>query len=90
MTPLGFITYPIDDFDPCPAFTNHQYRFCAIASFIDLVGAPYRVVLVSGPFCIMPLACCGIVRRVSFLIDSVNAHVTLVIAANQFLQDRCR
>ena len=90
MTPLVFITYPVDDFNPCLAVTNYQYRFCAIHSLVDLVGAPYRVVLVSGSSCIMPLAYCGIVRRVSFLIDSVNAHVTLVIAANQFLRDRCR
>ena len=89
MTPL-VIAYPIDDFDPCPAVTNYQYRFCAIPSLVDLVGAPYRAVLVSGPSCIMPLARCGVVRRVSFLIDSVDAHVTLVIAANQFLRDRCR
>src|ERR687893_2828432 len=89
MTPL-VIAYPVDDFDPCPAVTNYQYRFCAIPSLVDLVGAPYRVVLVSGPSCIMPLACCGVVRRVSFLVDGVNAHVTPVIAANQFLWDRCR
>jgi len=90
MTPLVFITYPVDDFNPCLAVTNYQYRFCAIPYFVDLVGPPYCVVLVSGPSCIMPLACCGVVRRVSFLVDSVNAHVTLVIAANQFLRDRCR
>jgi hypothetical protein len=90
LTPLVFITYPVDDFDPCLTVTNYQYRFCAIPSFVDLVGAPYRVVLVSGPSCIMPLACCGVLRRVSFLIDGVNAHVTLVIAAIQFLRDHCR
>ena len=89
MTPLVFIAYPVDDFDPCPAVTNYEYHFCAFPYFVDLVGAPYRVVLISGPSCIMPLACCVIVRSVSFLIDSVNAHVTLVIAANQFLRDRC-
>jgi hypothetical protein len=90
MTPLVFIAYPVDDFDPCPPVTNYQYRFCAIPSLVDLVGAPYRVVLVSGPSCIMPLACCGVVRRVSFFVDGVNAHVTPVIAANQFLRDHCR
>jgi hypothetical protein len=90
MTPLVFVAYPVDDFDSCPAVTNYQYRFCAIPSLVDLVGASYRVVLVSGPSRVMPLACCGVVRRVGFLVDAVNAHVTPMIAANQFLRDRCR
>jgi len=90
MTLLVFIACPVDDFDPCPAVTNYQYRFGAIPYFVDLVGTPHYVTLVRGPSCIMPLACCGVVRRVSFLVDSVNAHVTLVIATNQFLQNRCR
>jgi hypothetical protein len=81
MTPLVFVAYPVDDFDSPPAVTDHQYRFCAIPSLVDLVGAQYRVVLVKGPSCIMPFACCGIVRRVSFLVDAVNAHVTPMIVA---------
>src|SRR3712207_8528555 len=29
MTPLVFVAYPVDDFDPPSAVTDHQYRFCA-------------------------------------------------------------
>ena len=90
MTPLVFVAYPVDDFDPCPAATNHQYRFCAIPSFVELVGANYRLVPVSGPSRVVPFVRCRIVRRVSFFVDGVKAHVIPVIAANQFLRDRCR
>jgi hypothetical protein len=79
ITSLVFVAYPVDDFDPRPAFSDHQYRICAIPSLVDLVGAHYRVVLVRSPSCIMPFACCGIVRRVRFLVDAVNAHVTPMI-----------
>jgi hypothetical protein len=86
MTPLGFVAYPVDDFDPCPTVANHQYRFCAIPSLVDLVGAPYRVVLVSGPSRVVPFARSPIVRRPSLLVKAVNVHVTPMIAADWFLR----
>ena len=79
---LVFVTYAVDDFDTRRAVTDHQRRFYAIPSLVDLVGAPYRVVLISGPSCVVPFAHSPIVRRPSHLVKAVNVHVTPMIAAN--------
>ena len=76
---LIFVVYAVDDFDLRRAVTDHQYRFCAIPSFVEFVGAKYRVVPVSGPSCIVPFVRCGTVRRVGFFVDAVNAQVTPLV-----------
>jgi hypothetical protein len=86
MTPLVFVAYPVDDFDTRRAVTDHQYRFYAIPSLVDLVGPSYRVVLISGPSRVVPFARSPIVRRPSLLVKAVNVHVTPMIAANWFLR----
>ena len=73
---LILAVYPVDNFDLRRAVTDHQCCFYAIPSFVELVGAKYRVVPVSGPSCIVPFARCRIVRRVGFFVDAVNAQVT--------------
>src|SRR5215210_6536930 len=87
---LVILTYPVDDFDTLRTVTDHQCRFYAISSPVDLVGQSYRIVPVSGPSCIMPFAGCRFIRRVGFLVDAVNVHFASMIAANQFLRGRCR
>src|SRR5215211_3686560 len=76
---LVLAVYPVDDFDLRRAVTDHQRRFYAIPSFIESVGAMYRLVPVSGPSCILPFAGCGTVRRVGFFVDAVNAQVTPMV-----------
>src|SRR5215204_2661962 len=76
---LVLAVYPVDNFDLRRAFADHHYRFYAIPSFVELVGAKYGVVPISGPSCIVPLVHCGIVRRVGFFVDAVNAQVTPVV-----------
>src|SRR5215211_7162810 len=71
--------YPVENFDLRRAVTDHQCRFYAIPSFVELVGAKYRLVPLSGPSCIVPFGCCGIVRRVGFFVDAVNAQVTPLV-----------
>src|SRR5918995_5839750 len=90
MTPLVFVAYPVDDFDPPPAVTDHQYRVCAIPSLVDLVGAQFRVVLVGGPSRVMPFARSRLLRGPSLLVDAVNVHLTPMIGTNRFLRGRCR
>src|SRR5829696_6541320 len=67
--------YPVDNFDLRRAVTDHHYRSYAIPSFVELVGAKYRLVPPSGPSCIVPFVRCRIVRRVGFFVDAVNAQV---------------
>jgi hypothetical protein len=86
MIPLVFVAYPVDDFDPRRSVTDHQYRFYTIPSLVELVGAQYRVVLISGPSRVVPLAHSPIIRRPSLLVKAVNVHVTPMIAANWFLR----
>ena len=59
---LILAVYPVDDFDLRRTVTDHHYRFCAVPSFVEFVGAKYRFVPVSGPSCIVPLGRCGTVR----------------------------
>src|SRR5215211_1685303 len=87
---LAILTYPVDDFDTRGAVTDHQCRFYAISSLVDLVGVPYRTAQVSPPSCIMPFARCRFIRSVGFLVDAVNVHLTSTIAVNRFLRGRCR
>jgi hypothetical protein len=86
MTSLVFVAYAVDDFDPRRAVTDHQYRFYTIPSLVDLVRAPYRVVVISGPSRVVPFAYSPIVRRPSLLVKAVNVHVIPMIAANLFLR----
>jgi hypothetical protein len=79
MTPLVFIAYPVDNFDLRRAVTNYHYGLYAIPSLVNLVGAKYRLVPVSGPSCIGPFVRCGTVRRVGFFVDAVNAQVTPMV-----------
>ena len=76
---LIFVVYAVDDFDLRRAVTDHQYRFCAIPSFVEFVGAKYRLLPVSGPSCIVPFVRCGTVRRVGFFVDAVNTQVTPMV-----------
>src|ERR687893_3068438 len=76
---LVLAVYPVDNLDLRRTITDHQYRFCAIPSFVDLVGANYRLVPISGPSCIVPFVRCGTVRRVGFFVDAVNAQVTPMV-----------
>src|SRR5215216_8201501 len=85
---LVILTYPVDDFDTLRTVTDHQRRFYAISSLVDLVSVSYRTAQVSCPSCIMPFAQCRILRRVGFLVDAVNVHLTSTIAANRFLRGR--
>jgi hypothetical protein len=39
---------PVDDRNPRRAVTYYNYRFCTILSFVDLDGAPFRVIPVGG------------------------------------------
>src|SRR5215203_6377801 len=73
---LVLAVYPVDNFDLRRAVTDHHNRFYAIPSFIEFVGAKYRLVPISGPSCIVPFVRCRIVRRVGFFVDAVNAQVT--------------
>src|SRR5215212_8236791 len=77
--PLILAVYPVDDFDLCRAVTNHHYRFFAVPSFVEFVGAKYRTVLVGGPSCIVPFGRCGTVRRMGFFVDAVNAQVPPIV-----------
>jgi hypothetical protein len=91
MTLLVFIAYPVDDFDLSWAVTDHHYGLYAIPSFVELVGAKYRLVPVSGPSCIVPFVRCGPVRRVGFFVDAVNAQVTPIVGCVRlFLRSRRR
>src|SRR5215212_1488386 len=85
---LVILTYSVDDFDTFRTFTDHQCRFYAISSLVDLVSVPHRTAQVSCPSCIMPFARCRIIRRVGFLVDAVNVHLTSMIAVNRFLRGR--
>src|SRR5215211_7637671 len=76
---LVLAVYPVDNFDLRRAVTDHQRRFYAIPSFVELVGANYRLVPLSGPSCIVPFGRCGTVRRVGFFVDAVNAQVTPIV-----------
>src|SRR5215211_3195964 len=71
--------YPVNNFDLRRAVTDHQCCFYTIPSFVEFVGTKYRVVPVSSPSCIVPFACCRIVRRVGFFVDAVNAQVTPLV-----------
>src|SRR5215210_6728930 len=51
---LILAVYPVDDFDLRRAITDYQCRFYAILSFVELIGAKYGFVSVSGPSCIVP------------------------------------
>src|SRR5215204_3152211 len=82
---LVILTYPVDDFDTLRTVTDHQRRFYAISSLVDLVSVPYRTAQVSCPSCIMPFARCRIVQSVGFLVDAVNVHLTSMIAVDRFL-----
>jgi hypothetical protein len=86
----NFAVYPVDDFHPPWAATDHHYRFCAVPSFVDLVGAPFRVVLGGGPPCVVPFARSLIIRRAGLLVDCVDVHLTPVVVANLFLRGHCR
>jgi hypothetical protein len=79
LTPLVFIAYPVDDFDLRRTVTDHHYRFYAIPSLVEFVGAKYRLVPVSDPSCIVPFVRSGTVRRVGFFVDAVNAQVTPMV-----------
>jgi hypothetical protein len=46
---------------------------------VELLGAKYRLVPVSGPSCIVPFVRSGTVRRMGFFVDTVNAHVTPMV-----------
>src|SRR5918997_6118902 len=87
---LVILTYPVDDFDTLRTVTDHQRRFYAISSLVDLVSVPYRTAQVSCPSCIMSFARCRFIRRVGFLVDAANVHLTSMIAVNRFLRGRCR
>src|SRR5215208_2298071 len=87
---LVILTYPVDDFNTLRTFTDHQRRFYAISSLVDLVSVPYRNAQVSCPSCIMPFARCRIVQSVGLLADAVNVHLTSMIAVDRFLRGRCR
>src|SRR5215203_6235428 len=76
---LVLAVYPVEDFDLRRAVTDHQRRFYAIPSFVEFVGAKYRLVPLSGPSCIVPFVRCGTVRRVGFSVDAVNAQVTPLV-----------
>src|SRR5215212_4986663 len=76
---LVLAIHPVDDFDPRRAVTDHHYRFYAIPSLVELVGAKYRLVPVSSPSCIVPFVRSGTVRRVGFFVDAVNAQVTPMV-----------
>jgi hypothetical protein len=65
----------VDDFDPRRAVSYHHYRFCAVPSFVDLLGAPFRIVLVGGPSRIVPFAPSLTIRGASLLVDAVNVHL---------------
>ena len=82
---LVFAAYAVEDLDPRRTITEHQYRFYAVPSFVDFVGAPFRTVPVSGPSRVAPFACSRIVRRPGFLVETENVHVTPTLAANRFL-----
>jgi hypothetical protein len=73
---LVLAVYPVDNFDLRRAVTDHHYRFYAVPSFIEFVGATYRLVPVIGPSCIVPF---GTARRMGFLVDAVNAQATPVV-----------
>src|SRR5215216_8112102 len=81
MRPLVFIAYPVDNFDLRRAVTNYHCGLYAIPSLVNLVGAKYRLVPVSGPSCIGPFVRCGTLRRVGFFIDAVNAQVTPMVGS---------
>src|SRR5918992_4117375 len=87
---LVILTYPVDDFDTLRTVTDHQCRFYAISSLVDLVSVPDRTAQVSCPSCIMPFARCRFIRGVGFLVDAANVHLTSMIAVNRFLRGRCR
>src|SRR5215210_97285 len=76
---LVLAVYPVDNLDLRRAVTDHQRRFYAIPSFVEFVGAKYRLVPVSGPSRVVPLACCRSVRREGFFVDAVNAQVTPMV-----------
>jgi hypothetical protein len=86
MTALVLAIYAVDNLDPCRAVADHHYRFCAIPSFVDLVRAPLRVVLIGGPSRVVPVTRSLIIRGACLLVDAVNVHLTPVIAANRFLR----
>ena len=76
---LVLAVYPVDNFDLRRAVTDHHYRFYAIPSFVELVGAKYGVIPISGPSYIVPFVRCGTVRRVGFFVDAVNAQGTPLV-----------
>jgi hypothetical protein len=71
--------YPVDNFDLRRAVTDHDYRLYGIPSFVELVGAKYRLVPVSGPSCIVPFERCGTTRRLGLFVDAVYAQVTPLV-----------
>src|SRR3712207_257030 len=81
MTALVLAVQPVDDFDSRRADADHHYRFRAIPSFVDLVGAPFRVVLVGGPSRVMPFARSRLLRGPSLLVDGINVHLTPLIGS---------
>jgi len=46
---LVLAVYSVDNFDLRRAITDYQCRFYAIPSFVEFVGAKYRLVPISGP-----------------------------------------
>src|SRR5215217_1222297 len=82
---LVFVAYSVDDFVTLRTATDHQCRFYAISSLLDLVSVPYRTAQLRCPSCILPLARCRSIGRVVFLVDAVNVHLASMIAFNRFL-----
>src|SRR5919107_5187127 len=87
---LVILAYSVDHFYTLRTVTDHQCRFYAISSLVDLISVPHRTAQLSCPSCIMPFARRRIIRRVGFLVDAVNVHLTSLIAVNRFLRGRCR
>src|SRR5215210_2496135 len=81
---------PVEDFDPRRAVTDHHYRFCAVPTFVDLVGAPFRVVLVGVPSRVVPVARSLTIRGASLLVDAVNVHLYPHDRDQRLLRGRCR
>jgi hypothetical protein len=87
---LVLAVYPVDDFDLRRAVADHQRRSYAIPSFVELIGAKYRLVPVSGPPCVVPFVGCRIVRREGFFVDAVNAQVTPLVGLRPTVPSRSR